>query len=303
VTVVVVGGGPAGVAAAVACARAGAAVILLEGLAVGGESVNVEEIAELPGQAGVTGPDFSAQLTEQVLAHEIDLRLGEEATAMSPSGGGFAIDTWSGRLAADAVIFCAGSEPIALPGRPDPASDPLLGRGLFICATCDGPLYAGKHVAIAGGGDTGVEAALTLSRYAARVVLYERELALTAQPVLVAALADAGNVDVRLGAEVTAASGDDQIEAVEVSGRGGSEIEPVEGLMLAVGLRPRTGVLGGLVELDTTGAIVVGPDLSSSAAGLFAAGDVRSGAAYRCASAFGDGLLAARGALAHARAG
>jgi thioredoxin reductase (NADPH) len=300
-TVLVVGAGPAGVAASVGCARGGATVVLLEGLAPGGEAVNVEEITELPGQPPMSGPDFAAALTEQVLAHDIELRLGEEATAIRPVDGGWSVKTWGDPIDAVAVIFCAGAGQVALAGRPPPEVDPLLGHGLFTCATCDGPIYAGRDVAIAGGGDTGVEAALTLSRYATRVVVYERELELTAQPGLIAALADAGNVEVRLGAEVTALVGGGPLEGVVVSERGRIDTEPTQGLMLAVGMRPRTALLEGLVDLDRSGGIRVDVNLASSAAGLFAAGDVRAGAAYRCAAAFGDGLAASRGALAHLR--
>ena len=298
-TVVVVGAGPAGVAAAVGCARGGAAVVLLESLAPGGEALNVEEVTELPGQLPISGPDFAAALTEQVLAHEVELRLGEEVAAVRPADGGWEIETGTGRLDADLVVFCAGARPVSLPHRPAPDADSLFGSGLFTCATCDGPTYAGRHVAVAGGGDTGVEGALTLSRYAARVVLYERERELTAQPALVAALAEAGNVDVRLGTEVVAPVGGTELEGVSISERERIETEPADGLLIAVGMRPRTGLLEGVVGLDETGAVAVGSDFASSAPGLFAAGDVRAGSPYRCAAAFGDGLGAARAALAH----
>jgi thioredoxin reductase (NADPH) len=297
-TVVVVGAGPAGVAAAVGCARGGATVVLLEAIAPGGEAMNADEVTELPGQPPISGPDFAAALTEQVLAHDIELRLGEEVVAVRPADGAWEIDAGAGRLDADLVVYCAGASPVALPDRPAPEADPLFGSGLFTCATCDGPMYAGRHVAVAGGGDTGVGGALTLSRYAERVVLYERELELTAQPALVKALATAGNVEVRLGAEVVAPLGGAELEGVSVAERDRTKTEPADGLMIAVGVRPRTGLLEGVVALDEAGGVEVGVDFASSAAGLFAAGDARAGSPYRCAAAFGDGLGAARGALA-----
>jgi thioredoxin reductase (NADPH) len=297
-TVLVVGAGPAGVAAAVGCARGGATVVLLEGLAPGGEAVNVDEVTELPGQPPISGPDFAAALTEQVLAHDIELRLAEVG-AIRAVDGVWEVETWLGQVEADAVVFCAGAGPVALPDRPEPDADPLFGNGLFTCAACDGPMYAGRRVAVAGGGDTGVEAALTLSRYADRVVVYERERELTAQPALVAALTGIGNVEVRLGVEVVAPAGEGQLEGVHLSQRDRTETESADGLMVAVGLRPRTGLLEGVADLDEAGGVLVGLDFASSAPGLFAAGDARSGSAYRCAAAFGDGLSAARGVLAH----
>jgi thioredoxin reductase (NADPH) len=297
-TVAVVGAGPAGVGAALGCAGGGAPVILLEGLAPGGEAVNIEQVTDLPGQRPISGADFAAALTEQVLGSDIDLRLGEEVGAIRRAGGGWQLETSTGTTEANAIVFCAGAGPVPLPGRPPPNADPLLGNGLFTCAVCDGPLYAGRHVAVAGGGDTGAEAALTLSRYAARVVLYERELELTARPSLVTALADVGNVEVRLGAEVTAPVGETLLQGVRVSERGEGSTEPADGVMIAVGMRPRSDLVEGIVELDAKGGIKVGMNLASSAAGLFAAGDARAGSAFRCATAFGDGMAAARGVLA-----
>jgi thioredoxin reductase (NADPH) len=297
-TVAVIGAGPAGVGAALGCARGGAAVMLLEGLAPGGETVNVEQITDLPGQPPIAGADFAAALTEQVITCDVDLRLGEEVSALRAVCDGWQLETSSGGVAADAIVFCTGAGPVALPGRPPPDADPLFGNGLFTCASCDGPMYVGKQVAVAGGGDTGVEAALTLSRYAARVVLYERERELAAQPRLATALADVANVEVRLGVAVAAPLGESRVEGVRVSRRGESSSEPADGVMIAVGMRPRTRLLEGLVDLDPDGGVKVGIDLASSATGLFAAGDVRAGSAYRCAAAFGDGLAAARGVLA-----
>jgi thioredoxin reductase (NADPH) len=175
----------------------------------------------------------------------------------------------------------------------------LFGRGLFTCAVCDGPLYSGKRVSVVGGGDTGVGAALALSRYAAEVVLYERESSLTAQPALVDALARTTNISVRFHAEVTGAHGEEQLNAIQVVDRGVTAIEPSEGVMLAVGLRPRSRLVAGLVERDRNGAISVDRDFAASAPGVFAAGDVREAAAYRCAAAWKDGIAAAKGALAH----
>ena len=105
-TVLVVGAGPAGVAAAVGCARGGATVVLLEGLAPGGEAVNVDEVTELPGQPPISGPDFAAALTEQVLAHDIELRLAQVG-AMRAVDGVWEVETWSGQIEADVVVYCA----------------------------------------------------------------------------------------------------------------------------------------------------------------------------------------------------
>ena len=298
VDVAVVGAGPAGAAAAAACARAGVSVTLIEGVAVGGEALNIEEPVELPARHPLPGPDLAAALIADVLEEGVDLRLGGQATAVGRADGVWRVATRDGELHARALLLCTGSEFVPLPNRLPVEEDPLYGRGLFTCATCDSPLYSQKRVAVAGGGDTGVGAALTLSRYAAEVVLYEREAALTAHPALTDALARVPNVELRLRAEVTDAQGESTLSAVRVVDRGTAATEPADGLMLAVGLRPRSQLVAELVERDRNGAIRVDRDLAASASGIFAAGDVREGAAYRCAAAWEDGLAAARGALA-----
>lgn len=299
--VAVIGGGPAGATAAVSCARAGARTILFEPAAVGGETVNVEELERGPEGSTVPGVDVATALLEQVLAEDLDLRLGEGADAVERTAGAWRVvgsATAAGGLEAGAVVLATGAAPKALPGRPPVEEDPLFGSGLFVCASCDGPLYRARSVAVAGGGDTGAGAALIVSRYASRVVLYEREPRLGARPDLVDRLAAAGNVDVRLGTEVVEALGGAALEAVRVCSAGTSAVEPADGLMLAVGLRPRSDLVAGVLDLEEDGAIAVGRALAASAPGAFAAGDVRAGARYRYEAAVEDGRLAAAGALA-----
>jgi thioredoxin reductase (NADPH) len=300
--VAVVGGGPAGAAAAIACARGGARVVLLEPMTVGGEAMNVPEVEELPETGTAAGPDLVASMTERVMTEGVDLRLGETAGALERDGGGWRIDTDMGAVAAPAVVLATGAAPLALDGTPV-AEEGLHEGGLFTCASCDAPLYSGRRVAIAGGGDTGAGAALLLSEYASEVLLYEREQALTCQAALARRLAGVENVELRLGCEVVGTVGGAAIEEVSVHELGSVRSEPAEGLMVAVGMRPRSDLVAAHAELDAAGAVVVGADLASSAPGLFAAGDVRTGAAWRCAAAWGDGLTAARSVMRSAVAG
>lgn len=293
--VAVIGGGPAGVPAAVGLGRAGARVAMFEPLSVGGHAINVETV-EMPGQLEQSGPDFAASLLEQVLEEGLDLRLGQEATHLRRSGGGWGISVDGAEVEARAVIVCTGSGPRSLPGRPEVEKDPLVGSGIFTCAICDAPFYKGKRVAVAGGGDTGVEGALTLARHGASVILFEREPRLPGCADLAQELRSAA-VDVRLETEVEEAIGDGRLEGIRTVHGGAAETAPVDGLLLAVGIYPRSTLAAGVLDLDEIGMIRVDDDLRASAIGAFAAGDVRAGAEYRCAAAARDGRAAAESAL------
>jgi thioredoxin reductase (NADPH) len=299
INVAVIGGGLAGAAAVMTAAELGATVALVEPLSVGGEVINLDEVHGLPGGDAVSGPDLVASLMERVMATGVDFRLGDTAVALEPTGDGWLVQTEMGALRAGAVALCSGAGHAALPGRPDIDDDPLYGAGLFTCAPCDAAMYAGRRVAVVGGGDTGADAAVTLSAYAREVVVFERRSELQCRPPARERLAALPNVEVRCANEVTGLSGDAALRAVELAG---GEAEPVDGAMLAVGLRPRSGLAAPHAELDEDGAVVVAPDLLSTAPGLYAAGDVRAGSPYRCGAAWGDGVTAATAAVAALRA-
>ncbi len=295
--IAVVGGGAAGAAAAIASARHGATTALFEPITVGGEAMNIPSITELLEAETVAGQDFVVTLTERVMDHSIDLRLGDTVTALEREGEGWRVEAEMGILLARAVILCTGAGHVPLPGRPAGDEDPLYGVGLFTCASCDAPLYAGKRVAIAGGGDTGAGAAILLSEYAAQVLVFEREPDLTCQPGLRDRLAMLDNVELRIGTEVLEAVGDGSLAAVLVRGGGDESEQVVDGLMLAVGMRPRSQLAAPHAELSSDGSVAVGADLMTSARGLYAAGDVRAGSPYRFGAAWGDGLTATASAL------
>lgn len=300
--VAIVGGGPAGAAAALACARGGVRVCLIEPMTIGGEAMNLPEVEEMPESALASGPDLVAILTERVLAAGVDLRLGDTSSALERDGDGWRTVVDSGAVTAAAVVLAPGAAPLGLPDAPQPIEDEVHEEGAFTCASCDAPLYSGRRVAVAGGGDTGAGAAVTLSGYASEVVLFEREDALSCQDALARRVADLANVEVRLGCEVRGTAGSGPVDGIKVATRAGEVLEQVDGVMLAVGMRPRSGLAAAHVDLDDSGAIRVGPDLETRAPGLFAAGDVREGSAWRCAAAWGDGLTAARAVLAGLRA-
>jgi thioredoxin reductase len=298
---VVVGGGPAGVAAAIELARHELATALLEPLAVGGEVMNVGEMTDALARPSRSGADVAAELTEQVMEQPVTLLMGEAATGLVARGGGWEVHTHGAQLDTRSVILATGTTPMGLPDRPDPHDDELVGRGLLTCADCDAPLYAGKRVVVAGGGDTGAEAALALGTFAEEVTLVERRGELTCHPATASAVADTPNIVVRVATSVERLKGRDAVAGV-VAREGAGEMElPADGVMLAVGRRPVTGFADTTVELDRRGAVATRADLGTSAPGVFAAGDVRSCTAGRYEAAIGDGVSAAIAAVAYLR--
>jgi thioredoxin reductase len=301
---VVVGGGPAGVAAAIELARHKLATALLEPLAIGGEVMNVGEMTDALARPSRSGADVAAELTEQVMEQPVNLMLGEAATALVARGDGWEVRTHGGQLDTRSVILATGTTPIGLADRPDPHEDELVGRGLLTCADCDAPLYGGKRVVVAGGGDTGAEAALAFGTFADEVTLVERRQELTCHPATASAVAETPNVVVRMGTSVERLlKGGDAVAGVVAAGAAGEMELPADGVMLALGRRPVTAFVDTAVELDRRGAVATRPDLGTSARGVFAAGDVRSCAAGRYEAAIGDGVSAALSAATYLRGG
>ena len=296
VDVIVAGGGPAGIHTAIECVNHDASVVVVERFTLGGELINIAGLTGVPGQAGVAGAEYASILTDALLERPVQLEL-EEITGIERNGSGWVLSVGDRAYHGNALVACLGARPANLPARGEAETDPFRGSGISTCAPCDAPLYRNKMVAVAGGGDTGVEAALALNAASAHVVLFERSSHLTAQAVLVRALSSASGVEVRCNTEVVDVAGDGHVSEVLVQSRSSAATIAVDGVALAVGLRPNSELLKGVVDLDERGAVLVDASLVSSSPNLFAAGDVRSGSSFRCVAALGDATVAAAAAL------
>ncbi len=296
VDVIVVGGGPAGIQAAIECANRDASVVLVERFALGGELINIDAMTGVPGQAGIAGAEYAAILSDALFQTPVRMEL-EDVTEIARAGTGWKVGTRGSAFNGNALIVCSGARPENLPARGEAGIDPFRGNGISTCAPCDAPLYRAKTVAVAGGGDTGVEAALALTAAGARVVLFERSSQLTAQGPLLRTLASVAGVEVRCNTAVIDVGGEGSVSEVLVQTIDGTHTAAVGGVVLAVGLRPNSDLLKGVVDLDQRGAVLVNASLAASEANLYAAGDVRSGSSFRCVGALGDGTVAGAAAL------
>ena len=288
----VVGGGPAGLAAALLAARHGRSTIVLDPLGAGGALLNQERIEGFPGfPEAVRGYELGPRLQEQAMAAGAAIELGE-ATRIEPRDGDWALLTDSRELVAGAVLVATGTRPreLGVPGE-----DRLEGRGLSHCASCDGPLYRGKVVAVYGEGDHALVEALELVRHDVGVVLVNPGQALGGQDTYRRRIAESGQIEVRHGSVIEEILGDGAVDGVRVRdlASGESSTVPVEGVFAYAGRVPNTHLLEGLVVLDDAGSVPVDAWMQTELPGLFAAGDVRAGAVGQAIAAAGDGATAA----------
>ena len=288
----VVGGGPAGLAAALLAARHGRSTIVLDPLGAGGALLNQERIEGFPGfPEAVPGYELGPRLQEQAMGAGAALELGE-VTRIESRDGDWALLTDSRELVAGAVVVATGTRPreLGVPGE-----DRLEGRGLSHCASCDGPLYRGKVVAVCGDGDHALVEALELVRHDVRVVLMSPEQALGGQDTYRRRIAETGQIEVRNGTVIEEILGDGQVDGVRVRdlASGESATVPVEGVFAYAGRVPNTRLLEGLVVLDDDGSVPADGWMQTELPGLFAAGDMRAGAVGQAIAAAGDGATAA----------
>ena len=290
--IAVVGGGPAGLTAAFFAARHGRSTILIDPLGMGGAIMNTERVEDFPGfPEGVAGFELGPRMQEQVTNAGGAVEMAE-ATRIEQRDGDWAVATDTGEIVASAVIVATGSNPRKLGVERE---DDFEGKGLSHCASCDGPLYGGKLVAMVGGGDSALLETLELTGHDVRVVLIHPDEALRGQETYRRRIAESPAVEVRHGTALEEILGDGQVSGVRVRelASGESSTVSVDGLFVHVGRLPSTAWLDSVLALDTGGHVPTDIWMRTEVSGLFAAGDVRANAAGQAASAAGDGATAA----------
>jgi thioredoxin reductase (NADPH) len=293
---VVVGAGIAGLTAAAFAARHGLKVAVIERMGAGGQIVNAESIENLPGfPHGIAGHELGPLLHEQAETAGAEVRL-DSVEAIELDGALRIVRGAAETLRARAVIIAAGSaqRPLGVPGEAQ-----LSGKGVSHCASCDGPLLAGREVCVVGGGDSALDEALVLARHAARVTLFHRGARLRAQQALQDKAAATRRIEIVLQTSVEEILGQDTVSGVRLraAATGASRIESVKGVFIQVGLAPNTAFLRGLLALDPSGHITADIMMRTSVEGIFAAGDIRKDSVAQLAAAAGDGATAAIAAV------
>jgi thioredoxin reductase (NADPH) len=293
---IVVGAGVAGLTAALFAARHGLSVTVVDRMGAGGQISNAERIENFPGfPQGIAGHELGPLLHEQAEAAGAEFLI-DTIEGIEIAGGQRILRGAGETLRAPAVIIAAGSA-LRLLGVPGEAQ--FLGRGVSHCASCDGPLFAGREVCVVGGGDSALDEALVLATHAARVTVFHHGARLRAQQALVERAAAAGNIEIVPTTVVEEIMGADAVAAVRLRdlATGADRVHATNGVFIHVGLEPNTTFLRNVLALDPAGHIETDILMRTSLAGVFAAGDIRKQSVAQLAAAAGDGATAAISAV------
>jgi thioredoxin reductase (NADPH) len=290
--IAVVGGGPAGLTAALFAARHGRTTVVLDPLGAGGAILNTERVEDFPGfPEGVSGFELGPHLQEQAANAGAASEMSEVGR-IEPRGDEWALVTDTRELVAGAVVVATGTRPRKLGV---PREDEFEGKGLSHCASCDGPLYQGKAVAMVGGGDSALLEGLELVGHGVEVVLVDSSKTLQGQETYGRRIRESARVQVRHHTVLEEILGDGQVEGVRLRDleTGESSTVAAAGIFVHVGRVPNTDCLHGVVALDESGRVPTDIWMRTKLPGLFAAGDVRADSAGQAISAAGDGATAA----------
>ncbi len=288
--IIIIGGGPAGLTAALYARRANKSVLVIEKGSFGGQITYSPKVENIPGFLSVTGNEFAEKLVEQVLEQGADV---EAAEVLSLRDGDVkTVVTDCGEFEGKTVIIATGARHRLL-GLPNEES--YVGEGISFCAVCDGAFYEGKTVAVIGGGNSALQEALLLSDLAKKVYVVQNLDFLTGEEKLSEQLYERNNVEVVLGTVVKSLHGEGELTGITVANEKSGEetLLSVDGMFVAIGLVPQNEIFSGILSLDGRGYAEAGEDCITSARGIFAAGDCRVKKIRQVATAAADGAIAA----------
>ena len=292
--VVIIGGGPAGLTAAIYIQRAGKHAVVLEGNAPGGQIINAAEVQNFPSIKSISGVDFAQNLYEQALSLGAEVRF-VKAVGIEIKEDKKIVKTTKQDIEAKAIILATGASNKKLGVERE---NEFLGKGVSYCATCDGAFFKKKDVAVVGGGNTAVEDALFLSNYCNKVYLIHRRDFFRAEETFVEQIKKKKNVEFVLNSTVTKLVGDKVLEEIEVTDNDKNTRNiKVSGLFIAVGQVPGNGAFENLIKLDNFGYIVAQENCKTNIDGIFVAGDARTKQVRQLTTACSDGTTAAIAAV------
>jgi thioredoxin reductase (NADPH) len=290
--VIIIGSGPAGYTAALYAARANLSVLMFQGYQPGGQLMLTSDVENYPGfEEGLLGPNLMERFEAQARRFGAEM-VSEDVTAIDFSKRPFTITTDSGDFQAKAVIISTGASAKWL-GLP--SEERLQGRGVSACATCDGFFFKNKDIAVIGGGDTAMEEATFLTRYASHVTVIHRRDTLRASKIMQDRALNNPKISFMWDTEVAEVLGDEAVTGLRLRNvkTGEESTLAVQGLFLAIGHQPNTDLFKGILEMDKVGYITQVEHTMTSIPGVFAAGDVSDHRYRQAVTAAGDGCRAA----------
>jgi thioredoxin reductase (NADPH) len=290
--VIIVGAGPAGLAAGLYAARMNLRAVLLDQGPPGGQLLNTELIEDYPGFESILGSDLAIKMAEHARNFGLDIREFEPVRDIDLEGSHTKVVTLESgsELRAPAVILAAGGLPrkLQVPGELE-----FAGRGVSYCAVCDGAFFRGQELAVVGGGDAALEEGDFLTRYASRVTILHRREQFRAQPILQARARANPKIQFVMNAQVGEIHGDEKVRGLRYVQDGVEKDLPVGGVFIFVGFLPNSQLLKPHVEHEAAGYLVTDRNMQTSIPGIWAVGDVRAQLTKQIATAVGDGTTAA----------
>ena len=291
----VIGGGPAGLSAALYLARFGLKVAIVEKLAHGGLMLLTDDIENYPGfPKGIKGYELSDALSAHLEPYPID-RISGEITALHAETSPKRVRVDEEWIEADSIVVASG---VVYRNLGIPGEEKYIGKGISYCALCDGNFFRGQPVAVVGGGNTALEESLYLARLVSDVHLVHRRDAFRGAPIYQERIKKTENIHVEYDSVITALHGETGLDGVTVKNVKTSEEHylAVNGLFVFIGFLPAGGYLPPELNRDANGFIVTDCEMRTNIPGVFAAGDIRSKACRQVATAVGDGVTAANSA-------
>ena len=287
--IIIIGGGPAGLTAALYACRANKKVLVLEKETFGGQITFSPKVENIPGFISLTGNEFAEKLVEQVLEQGADV---ESCEAIEIKDGETkTVVTDDGEFEGKAVIIATGAKHrmLGIDGE-----EKYVGEGISFCAVCDGAFYKGKTVAVVGGGNSALQEAILLSDLAEKVYVVQNLDFLTGEKKLSEQLEKLDNVEIITGVTVDSFVGETALEGIVIKHSDGEKTElKIDGLFIAIGLIPQNEMFGNVIELDDRGYAAVGENCLSKTNGIFVAGDCRTKKIRQVTTAAADGAIAA----------
>lgn len=286
--VIIIGGGPAGLTAAVYARRANKTVLVIEKATFGGQITQSPKVENIPGFVALSGNEFGEKLVEQAMEQGADIEVAEVLEVLD--GETKLVKTDSGDFEGKTVIVATGATHRLLGLERE---EEFIGEGISFCAVCDGAFYTGKTVAVIGGGNSALQEALMLSDLAKKVYVVQNLDRLTGEKKLSELLYQKKNVEIILGSVVESLMGDGALNGIVIKNGDQRRTLLIDGMFVAIGLIPQNGIVSNIVELNSWGYVNAGESCLTNRAGIFAAGDCRSKRIRQVATACADGAVAA----------
>ena len=292
--IIIIGAGPAGLTAAIYARRANKKTLVLEAKTYGGQIVNTLDVENYPAESKISGLELAKKMYEQAKSLGTEFEY-EKVIDVVDDGEKKIVKTEDGVYEAKAVIIATGTDYCKLGLEKE---EEFAGRGISYCATCDGALFKGEIIAVAGGGNSALYEALYLSDIVKKIYLIHRRDELRGDEILVEKLKEKGNVEFILGSNVTKLIGDEKLEQIEINGE---KTLDVSALFIAVGREPK--VSFSKITKDINGYIQAGENCKTNVEGIFVAGDVRTKDTRQIVTAVSDGAVAATAAIKYLSGG